>query len=81
MTIQHTAILQGEYLRGTRVLVTLDPQGRILDSSGITCVWKDTPRFDDWFRANYNPTILYDGGEEYRAWSDWMSGGELLAAA
>lgn len=69
--MRHTAILQ-TYLRGTRVLVEMDEQGRILDSNFIHTVWSGTQRFGDHFRELYNPVILYDNGEEFRAWIDTL---------
>lgn len=74
MSARHTAILAGPYLAGTRVLVELDDQNRIIDCSAIRCVWSGTVRFDDWFRDQYNPIVLPDAGEEYYAWLDRMGG-------
>lgn len=71
--IQHTAILQGDYLAGTRVLVTLDRNGRITACNAISCLWSGSARFDGWFRDQYNPVVLVDAGEEYYAWLDAMS--------
>lgn len=73
MTTQHTAILGGPYLRGTRVLVAVDALGRITSCSAIRSLWTGSHRFDAPFREAYNPIVLYDAGEEYRAWLDAMS--------
>lgn len=80
----HTAILQGKYLRGTRCLVLIDADGKILDCNAIHSLWSNSPRFDEPFRDTYNPLVIYDGGEEFRAWVNTLSddpGDELAPVA
>ena len=49
-------------------LALVDEQGRILDTSAVTCAWAGTPRFDAWFRGRYgDPDYLSrDGGTIFR---------------
>lgn len=70
---RHSAILHGPYLKGTRVLVSVDELGRITGCSAVRSLWSGSHRFDAPFREQYNPIVLYDAGEEYYAWLEEMS--------
>ncbi len=78
--ITHTAILRGQFMRDHRVLVTLDVRRRIVACNAIKCLWSGTPRFDWWFRSQYAPEVLPDGGTEYHRWRRERSA-ELSIAA
>jgi len=52
------AILAGPYLKRMRCQIKLDQDGRILDCNRISSIYRDTPKFDAWFRALYTPIVL-----------------------
>jgi len=68
---RYNGTIHTDHRPARRCRAVVDTRGRILDCAAVSCVFRGTDRFHDWFVERYGPvTVVWreDGWEFERRW-------------